>query len=415
MKIIADQEGMGKEETEAQDKKKNEKGVKNKEYNPEELLQDLLVICSALFQKISCGKEEIMGAKKDRSTEEKDEMIKSKNLVETDDASCEVIDEFNSRKEGKMEILPIEPKEIMDDEALEFLLEIIEEYFCLIAHEDCPSEAQEEEAMDLNKKDKKVTCLDSSENNEFDNRKTWTSEPRKEKKETVLTGTEEIVDDETQEENNHRALMEDEEESTEWWHNSRRPLNGDTLDCACEACMKKGPLERHTKFWNVEKDEDRFEKALADQDESLKVEVKDTKVLVVQKFRRKVLASENQRVTYLGSKQDRVQKNFEAVDESENNHIQPEDQFRRTIVRSVDIESDSVILVGKIVHDKVSGDLHESYKEAFRNVKWDKNGEVVTSEVGDVRKCMKAIYTEIVKLLFDPGGRESVSNNILRP
>ncbi|KAF0332904.1 hypothetical protein F8M41_018661 [Gigaspora margarita] len=68
-----------------------------------------------------------------------------------------------------------------------------------------------------------------------------------------------------------------------------------------------------------------------------------------------------------------------------------------------------------MVHDKVSGYLHESYREAFQNIKWDENGEVVTSEVGDIRKCMKAIYTEIVKLLFDPGERESVSNNILRP
>ncbi|KAF0471947.1 hypothetical protein F8M41_025100 [Gigaspora margarita] len=68
------------------------------------------------------------------------------------------------------------------------------------------------------------------------------------------------------------------------------------------------------------------------------------------------------------------------------------------------IESDSV---SKMVHDeeedKESGDLHESYGEAFQNIKWDKNSKVVTSEIGDVRKCMnivKAIYTKIVKLLF---------------
>ncbi|KAF0332903.1 hypothetical protein F8M41_018660 [Gigaspora margarita] len=55
----------------------------------------------------------------------------------------------------------------------------------------------------------------------------------------------------------------------------------------------------------VKNDENRFEKALADQDESLKVEVKDAEALVLQKFRRKVLASENQRVTYLENEQDR--------------------------------------------------------------------------------------------------------------
>ncbi|KAF0452018.1 hypothetical protein F8M41_001954 [Gigaspora margarita] len=48
----------------------------------------------------------------------------------------------------------------------------------------------------------------------------------------------------------------------------------------------------------------------------------------------------------------KVQKNLEAVNESENNHIQPEDQFRKTIVRSVDIGSDGVILVSKMVHDE---------------------------------------------------------------
>ncbi|KAF0483207.1 hypothetical protein F8M41_023255 [Gigaspora margarita] len=61
---------------------------------------------------------------KDRSTEEKGEMIKSKDLVETDDASYRDIDKFNPRKEEKVEILPMEPKKIVN-------------------------KAQEEKAMDL--------------------------------------------------------------------------------------------------------------------------------------------------------------------------------------------------------------------------------------------------------------------------
>ncbi|CAG8721907.1 22674_t:CDS:2 [Gigaspora margarita] len=473
---------------------KSEKEVKNKEYNPEELLQEFLVICSALSQKITRGKEEIMGAsatlepknlfvnpiknfpeeilaeiedkdsifesyqtdemdgfedlEKDRSTEEKGEMIESKDLVKTDDASCRVIDEFNPRKEEKVETLPIEPKEIVNDEALEFLLEIIKEYSRLIAHQDCSSEAQEEETMDLDvdltepaitealvdvkddnsddsdetivkEKDKKETCLDRSENNEFDDGKTWTSEPKKEKIETILTETEEIVDDKAQEENNRRALTEEEEKSIEGWRNVEADEHK-TIDHHLGSTGKapkilEWPLKSAescagrigTK--DVRKKEDKrvklgmeplmtylkLAKALADQDESLKVEVKDAEALVLQKFRWKVLASENQRVTYLENEQDKAYRRWK--------HLYEE---------SVDIGSDDVILVSKMVHDKVSSYLHESYREAFRNIKWDENGEVVTSEVGDIRKCMKAIYTKIVKLLFDRGGRGSVSNNI---
>ncbi|KAF0556978.1 hypothetical protein F8M41_014205 [Gigaspora margarita] len=86
---------------------------------------------------------------KDKSTKEKNEISKSRDLAEMDDMSCEVIDEFDLKKEEKVEALPMKPKKIVDDETLKFLLGIIEEYSCLIAYQDCPSEAREEEALDL--------------------------------------------------------------------------------------------------------------------------------------------------------------------------------------------------------------------------------------------------------------------------
>ncbi|KAF0452020.1 hypothetical protein F8M41_001956 [Gigaspora margarita] len=45
---------------------------------------------------------------KDKSTEEKGKIIKSKDLVKIDDASCGVINEFNLKKEEKVETLSIE-------------------------------------------------------------------------------------------------------------------------------------------------------------------------------------------------------------------------------------------------------------------------------------------------------------------
>ncbi|CAG8789978.1 1565_t:CDS:2, partial [Gigaspora margarita] len=337
--------------------------------------------------------------RKNKNTEEKGEMIKSKELVETDNASCRVIDEFNPRKEEKND------KRIhSSDSPLGLLLrgprrgnleenKRVQDSLQDSADMDCTSrmkldkvendDSDNSDETIVKEKNEKETCLDSSENNKLDDRKIQTYKPRKEKKETVLTETEEIVDAKSQEENNYRALTEDEEEGIEGWYNNKRSLNEDTLDRAyCQTITK------------VKKDENGFEKALANQDELLKVEVKDAEALVLQNFRRDIL----------------VQKNLEAVNESKNNHIQPEDQFQKTIVQSMYIESNSV---SKMVHDEEeeSSDLHESYEE-------DKNSEVVISEVGSVRKCMnivKAIYTEIVKLLFDPRGKGSVLNKYLDP
>ncbi|CAG8468210.1 13225_t:CDS:2 [Gigaspora margarita] len=123
----------------------------------------------------------------------------------------------------------------------------------------------------------------------------------------------------TQEKNNHRVLMEDEKKSIKGWHNSRKSLDRETLDCALEADEHKtidhylgstgkapkilkwplksakssarrigtkdikkkedkrvkigiNPLITFLSFQRIEvkKDENSFEKAFADQDESSK-------------------------------------------------------------------------------------------------------------------------------------------------
>ncbi|KAF0471948.1 hypothetical protein F8M41_025101 [Gigaspora margarita] len=264
---------------------------------------------------------------KDKSTEEKGEMIKSKDLVKTDDASCRVINKFDSKNEEKVETLPMEPKEIIEapkEEAMDLnidltepaitkvfvayynldktieetynstkfdpnkvqknkfevlLKEVTTEYDALIQELPPKKKKQVQELhapemenidetymvgsyykKEVRNKDKKtkvegdkrvhdslqdsadMDCtsrmkLEKVENDDSDNNdaNTWTSEPRKEKKETVLIETEKIVDAKTQEENNRRALMEDEEESIKWWHNDKRSLNENTLNRACEA------------------------------------------------------------------------------------------------------------------------------------------------------------------------------------
>ncbi|KAF0550227.1 hypothetical protein F8M41_024802 [Gigaspora margarita] len=57
----------------------------------------------------------------------------------------------------------------------------------------------------------------------------------------------------------------------------------------------------------AKKDKKEFEKACTNQDKLLKVEVKDAEALVYQGFRRKQLASESQRWTYLGNEQDKIE------------------------------------------------------------------------------------------------------------
>ncbi|CAG8714574.1 25657_t:CDS:2, partial [Gigaspora rosea] len=187
-------------------------------------------------------------------------------------------------------------------------------------------------------------------------------------------------------------------------------------------------------------------------DKTLKVEVKDARALEHQGFRRKKLASEKQKLTYLENEQCRVDDNPDGqynlefwpqncisrvedqiaklnsrFTKERNPSTKPEDQFQGTIVRNVDIGvenngSDNIILVSKMVHDeeedKESSDLPESDGKVFRNIKWAKNGKVVTFEVSNVKECMNIVeanYIEIVNLLFDPRGRERDLNNIFRP
>ncbi|KAF0497506.1 hypothetical protein F8M41_020684 [Gigaspora margarita] len=61
---------------------------------------------------------------------------------ETDDASCGLNDEFNPKKKKEVETLPVESEEFEDDEALESLLGIIEEYSHLISYQDYPEELE---------------------------------------------------------------------------------------------------------------------------------------------------------------------------------------------------------------------------------------------------------------------------------
>ncbi|KAF0468059.1 hypothetical protein F8M41_025869 [Gigaspora margarita] len=64
----------------------------------------------------------------DKSTKEKGEISKSRDLAKTEDTSCGVIDKFDLKKEKEVERWHIELEEIMDNETIECLLEMIKEY-----------------------------------------------------------------------------------------------------------------------------------------------------------------------------------------------------------------------------------------------------------------------------------------------
>ncbi|CAG8721860.1 18584_t:CDS:2 [Gigaspora margarita] len=150
-------------------------------------------------------------------------------------------------------------------------------------------------------------------------------------------------------------MTENEEKSIKEWCNSRRSLNANTLDHACKAYMKKTEkifeLELKSK-----KDKYGFERALVNQDKLLKFEVKDAKVLVLQRFRQKVLALENQRVTYLGNKQDRVE---------------PANYNKNNIISRMDNKKEDKKIINLSLLDR----------KVIQNIEDDKNGEIVISEV----------------------------------
>ncbi|KAF0550820.1 hypothetical protein F8M41_024002 [Gigaspora margarita] len=197
------------------------------------------------------------------------------------------------------------------------------------------------------------------------------------------------------------------------------------------------------------------------QDKILKVN--DAKVLEHRRFRKKELASRDRRLTYLGNEQVRVElvnsdrtleiilhkifgwylkhaesddpdgqnnlnprptkgdcpgtkglESLEAVDKSENNSIQPEDQFKRPIVRNVNIGvendgSNSIILVSKMNNkeDKKIDSLPKSSQEVIQitecSDKCQSNSKVIIAEVGDVRENV-SIDADKNNHLFDPGG-----------
>ncbi|KAF0471570.1 hypothetical protein F8M41_025227 [Gigaspora margarita] len=217
----------------------------------------------------------------------------------------------------------------------------------------------------------------------------------------------------------------------------------DLEDCKAGIRVKK----------NVKEDEHGFEKALADQDELLEVEVKDAEALVYQGFKQKELASENQRVTYLGHEQDRLKpanydKSLKTIShkilewylkhaEGDNTDgryniefcscsciSRVEDQMMKLKwnqdLLKVDVKnnrSNGELLVSKMndeKEDKKMDNLPELDREVIQNIKWNENSEVVMPEIGMDAANMD---NEIIDYLFNPGGscwRNSQLNKIKR-
>ncbi|CAG8540338.1 23355_t:CDS:2 [Gigaspora margarita] len=226
-----------------------------------------------------------------------------------------------------------------------------------------PLEAWKEEVVDLDDKGVHDSVQDSAvmdctsrmklnkvniENDNSDNKK---------KKKTVLIETEEIVDGKTQKENNCRALTEDKEESIEGWHNSKRSLNEDTLDRACEA-------------WSTGKAHKILEWFLKFAESSAgRIGTKNVKKKEVKRVK--------------------IETNLESVGEFENNHIQLEDQFQGTMEE----------IRKSLIY------LYLIERKAIQNIEDNENSKIVMSRIGDESMNAADMDNEIVDHLFDPGGK----------
>ncbi|CAG8832682.1 7759_t:CDS:10, partial [Gigaspora margarita] len=156
--------------------REKEEEISNKENDYKELLQKVLNICNALSREIVQMKEETAGmnaeglkkdknpmfkfgedlershsyemdeidnnlgwyywnrteVKKDRCIIEKDKLDGLENLTETDPANYEVLEEFNQKKEKKIETIPTDPRKIADkEEAAYFDLLVLDTYYDL--------------------------------------------------------------------------------------------------------------------------------------------------------------------------------------------------------------------------------------------------------------------------------------------